>query len=207
MLNSSYDKIVKNTLAQSDDVTIRFINGLLGDNIPLGAPVEWMDKESVTGRHTAIIGDFYLKIDGKMYALEIESDDRGGMTVRVFKYAVGGAMLHGMSATDESLDITFPQPCVVFLKSKADTPQNLTWNISFFDGQKVTLQVPVVRLAEFSVEEIAQRNLLPIGQFYLRTFETLTGGKVEGFRNAAAALLKELREAIEREMIPYHIGM
>ena len=55
----SYDKIIKHTLEQSDEMTIRFINGLFGDNIPLTAPVEWLDKESVTDKHTAIVADFY----------------------------------------------------------------------------------------------------------------------------------------------------
>ena len=41
----SYDKIIKNTLEQSAEMTIRFMNGLFNDNIPLDAPVEWLDKE------------------------------------------------------------------------------------------------------------------------------------------------------------------
>ena len=40
----SYDKILKKTLAQSKDVTIRFFNGLFHDNIPLDAPVEFLDR-------------------------------------------------------------------------------------------------------------------------------------------------------------------
>ena len=39
----SYDKIIKSTLEQSSEVTVRFINGLFGDNIPLDATVEWLD--------------------------------------------------------------------------------------------------------------------------------------------------------------------
>jgi hypothetical protein len=65
----------------------------------------------------------------------------------------------------------------------------------------------VIQLAELSVQEIASRDLLPIGQFYLRTFETLTKGKVDGFRTAATSLLEELRSAIEQETVPYHVGM
>jgi hypothetical protein len=167
----SYDKIIKNTLSQSDELTIRFINGLLGDNIPLDAPVEWLDKESVTDSHTAVVADFYPKIDGKIYEIEIEQDGSGDMAVRVFKYTVGGAMLHGMASTKASLSVTFPQPCVVFLSSTKNTPRDLTWDIDFFDGQKVTLRVPVILLAELSVKEIAERDLLPIGQFYLRAFK------------------------------------
>ena len=127
----SYDKIIKNTLEQSDEMTIRFINGLFGDNIPLTASVEWLDKESVSDKHTAIVADFYPRIDGRMYAIEVEQDSSGDMAVRVFKYTVGGAMLHGMTATKAELNITFPQPCVVFLNSTKNTPQELTWNIEF----------------------------------------------------------------------------
>jgi len=203
----SYDKIIKNTLEQSDEMTIRFINGLFDDNIPLDASVEWLDKESVSDKHTAIVADFYPKIDGKIFAIEVEQGGSGDMAVRVFKYTVGGAMLHSMTATKAELKITFPQPCVVFLSSTKNTPQKLLWHIEFFDGQKVALEVPVIRLAELSVDEIARRNLLPIGQFYLRSFETLTKQKVQRFQEAATSLLTELKNAIEHETVPYHVGM
>jgi hypothetical protein len=201
----SYDKIIKNTLAQSNELTIRFINGLFGDDIPLDATVEWLDKESVSDKHTAIVADFYPRIDGKMYAIEVEQDGQGDMAVRVFKYTVGGAMLHSMTATKAELYITFPQPCVIFLNSSKNTPQELTWNIEFFDGQKVAVKVPTLHLADLSVKEIAERDLFPIGQFYLRTFGTLTEDKVESFRAAAESLLMELKKAADREVVPIHV--
>jgi hypothetical protein len=121
----SYDKILKNTLAQSDELTIRFINGLFGGDIPLDAKVEWLDKESVNDQHTGFVADFYPRIGGDMYHIEVEQDDNGDMSVRVFQYAVGGAILHNMTATDAELTVTFPKPCVVFLKSGARTPKEL----------------------------------------------------------------------------------
>ena len=150
----SYDKIIKNTLAQSDEMTIRFVNGLFGDDIPLDATVAWLDKESVNDKHVGFVADFYPQIAGRMYHIEVEQDDNGDMAVRVFKYSLGGAILHGMTATDAELSVTFPQPCVIFLKSGANTPTSLRWNIQFFDGQHVTLQIPTIRLAEMSVETI-----------------------------------------------------
>lgn len=72
----------------------------------------------------------------------------------------------------------------------------------FFDGQKITLKVPVIRLADLSIKEIAERNLLPIGQFYLRTFETLTKGKIKKFSKTAEELLKELKKAVDNGSIP-----
>jgi hypothetical protein len=202
----SYDKIIKNTLEQSDELTIRFINGLFGSDIPLGAKVEWLDKESVGDEYKAIVADFYPRIDGRIYAIEVEQDDNGDMALRVFKYALGGAVHHSMKATDSELNIVFPQPCVVFLKSRANTPQSLTWNIEFFDGQKVTLQIPVIRLGELSLEEIARRDLFPVGQFYLRTFEPLTENKIQDFRTAAETLLENLQDSVGRGTVPYHIG-
>jgi hypothetical protein len=82
----------------------------------------------------------------------------------------------------------------------------LLWNIDFFDGQKVALNIPVIRLSELSIEEIARRNMMPIGQFYLRTFETLTESKVESFIEATQSLLLELKHAVDTGSIPYHIG-
>jgi len=203
----SFDKIVKNTLEQSNEMTIRFINGLFGDSISLDAPVEWLDKESVSDKYTAIVADFYPRIDGKMYAIEIEQDGSGDMAILVFKYTVGGAMLHSMAATKAELNLAFPQPCVIFLSSSKNTPLELTWNIDFFDGQKVTLKVPTIRLAELSVSEIAKRDLLPIGQFYLRTYEKLTQGKVAGFLDATKELLSELKRAVDNGSVPYHVGV
>ena len=202
-----YDKIIKNTLEQSNEMTIRFINGLFGDSIPLNAPVDWLDKESVDDKYTAIVADFYPRIDGKMYAIEIEQDGSGDMAIRVFKYTVGGAILHSMKSTKAELSITFPQPCVIFLSSTKNTPEELVWNIDFFDGQKVTLKIPTIRLAELSIEEIVKRDLLPIGQFYLRTFETLTENKVESFLEATQTLLNELKHAVEDGSVPYNIGI
>ena len=204
----SYDKIIKNTLAKSNAVTIRFINGLFGDDIPLDAPVEWLDKENVDDRYTGIVADFYPRIAGRMYAIEIEQDGSSGdMAVRVFKYTVGGAMLHSTTSTKSELNIAFPQPCVIFLSSTSSTPHELIWNIDFFDGQKVTLKIPAIRLAELSVEEIAKRNLFPIGQFYLRTFGLLTKGKEDSFFKATQLLLEELKQAINNGSVPYHVAV
>jgi hypothetical protein len=203
----SYDKIVKNMLAQSDEMTIRFINGLFGDNIPDGARVEWLDKEIVDDQYKAIVADLYPRINGQMYTVEIESDDNGGMALRIFKYSVGGVLRHSLLASDSEVTIDFPKPCVVFLKSGPAAPERLTWHINFFDGQKVTVNVPVLRLAELSVREIAERHLFPVGQFFLRTFEPLTQPKLDGFREAARALTAELKSAVDTGAIPAHIGL
>jgi hypothetical protein len=203
----SYDKIIKRTLDQSDELTVRFVNGLFGDDLPLDAKVEWLDKESVDDEYKALVADFYPRINGRMYSVEAEQDDNGDMALRVFRYALGGALRHNTAADDSRLKITFPHPCVIFLKSGANTPRRLTWEIEFFDGQSVTLRIPSIRLAELSVDEIVARGLLPIGQFYLRTFEPLTKHGIEGFAEAAAKLLTELKEAAERGTVPHHLAV
>jgi len=206
----SYDKILKNTLQQSSELTILLINGLLGDNIPLDATVEWMDKETVNKageKYEGIVTDMYPRINGRLYAIEIEQDSKGYMAIRVFKYTVGGAILHGTKSSKSELTIDFPQPCVIFLTSTRSAPKTLTWNINFFDGQKVTLKVPTIRLAELSIREIADRNLLPIGQFYLRTFNKLTPKKEQKFEAAVTSLATEIHAAIENGTVPTPIGI
>jgi hypothetical protein len=206
--NLRYDKIIKNTLAQSDELTIRFINGLLNDNIPPDASVVWLDKESIDNKQSAIIADFYPRINGRMYAIEVEQDGRSGdMAVRIFKYTVGGAMFHNMTATRADLNITFPQPCVVFLSSTKNTPRSLNWNIDFFDGQKISLQVPTLHLLDLSIKEISERNLLPIGQFYLRAYKKATKENLSIIADTAVNLLTEIKKAVDSENIPSYIGL
>ena len=76
----SYDKIIKRTLDENPELTIRFINGLFGDSIPLNATVEWLDKETINDNQSSIIADFYPRIGGKMYCIEIEQE--GGQKIR-----------------------------------------------------------------------------------------------------------------------------
>jgi len=200
----SYDKIIKNALSQSNELTIRFVNGLFGGNIPLDTAVTWLDKNNVNDKPTGFIADFYPQIAGRVYHIKLvqESDDNGDMAVQV-----DDALLYGMAVTDAELNLAFPQQCVIFLKNGGNMPKSFNWNINFFDGQKVTLHVPTIRLAEMSVQEIAARNLLPIGQFYMRTFEPLTYNKMEDFRTAAASLLTALKESVDQQIVPYHIGL
>jgi hypothetical protein len=202
----SYDKIIKGTLAESKEMTIRFINGLFGDNIPIDAPVTWLDKETVNDKHVGFIADFYPKIDGRMYSIELEHDDKGDMAVRVFRYTFGGAMLHGMKSDKSRVDIDIPQPAVVFLRNNSNTPQKLIWDINFFDGQKITLEIPTVRLSDMSIAEMSKRNLFPVGQFYLRKFEPLTSKNRDEFIKATAELVAELQRVVEAGTVPYHIG-
>jgi hypothetical protein len=93
------------------------------------------------------------------------------------------------------------------LSSTENTPRELTWNMVYFDGQRVTLKVPTIRLSDLSIKEIGERNLLPIGQFYLRTFETLTKDKVGSFLAATKELQSVLRGAVERGDVPYDIAL
>jgi hypothetical protein len=201
------DQILTHVLKQDDTLMIRFMNGLFGDNIPLDAPVAWLDTKTSNDKYEGLVADYYPRIADKMYAIEIEQDDNGNMALRVFKYSVGGALLHNMTSTDSSVDITFPQPCVIFLKNTESTPRALTWNVTFFDGQKVTVEVPSIRIGDLSVEEIAKRDLFPIGQFYMRSFEPLANRDVETFRKAGKELLERLKEAVDSQRLSYHIAV
>ena len=79
-------------------------------------------------------------------------------------------------------------------QEQEEHPEEADVGIDFYDGQKVTLKVPAILLGELSVKEIAERDLFPIGQFYLRTFGKLTARKIKRFREAAEALLTGLKK-------------
>ena len=108
-----YDKIIRDTFARNDEITINFINRLFGDSIPLDTPVEWPEKESADDWQTAITADFYLMIDGKVCAFETEQYKNGDIDVRVCMYAKSDKRPHGSVLTKAELNISFSDPCII----------------------------------------------------------------------------------------------
>ena len=199
----TYDGIIKLTLQDHKELTIQFINGLFGDNIPLDSEVTWLDKETVQEDYSSIIADFYPRINGKMYAIEVQQDSSDtGIALCIFKHTIDGAMHHNTASDDGSFSTSLPQPAVVFLKSTKNTPDWITWNVNAYDEQTLTLKVPTIKLKELSIKEIRERHLFPIGQFYLRSFERLTEEKIDEFRSTFKQLNEELVDSYTKGEIP-----
>jgi hypothetical protein len=192
--NLDHGRIIKKILKQSDELTIRFVNGLLGNTIPLDAKVYWLDIDA----------GYYLRINGLSYFIIVERDANASTPKRVFEHMYKGALWHDTVRKGSKTITTFPQPCVIFLKGSVNTPSELRLEISYFNGEKQVLYVPTTQLTELSVREIAERNLFPIGQFYLQKFEPLTENNLDDFNAASAGLLRALEDAVERKVIPYH---
>ena len=203
----SFNDLTKMMLKRDDMLTIRFLGGLLDEEISPDAKVVWLDTQTHLDGGKIIISDSFPRVGEKMYAIEVEQAGYDNMAVRVFRYTVEGAMQHDMASEGKGeIFVTFPHPCVVFLSSTRNTPRELKWNLAFHDGQEITLNVPAVLLADMSVEEIARRNLFPIGQFYLRTFGKIGERNYEAFREQAKSLVAALKTAVKCGLVPSYLG-
>jgi predicted transposase YdaD len=167
-----YDQLMKRTLEYSPIVVIRFINRMLHRNLPLDSKVTWLDKESNYNDELRI-GDFCFQIGDEKFILEVQSKYDGTMAFRIFEYDIRAALKHGKSEVNGELTIEFPAPAVIYLRCNNNTPDTLQWHLKFFDGQQVDIAVPVIKLNNLSPEEMVERDLLPILQFYPLAYKSV----------------------------------
>ena len=88
------------------------------------------------------------------------------------------------------------------MTSTKNTPKEFTWEILYYDGQQTTLKIPVIRLADFSVDDIIERDLLHLGQFYPEKYTKITKKNVEAVRNDVEMLIEALKSAVDEKRVP-----
>ena len=64
-------------------------------------------------------------------------------------------------------ELHFPRSCIIYLRSTQNTLAEETLQITFSDGQKITYKVPVLKLKNYSINEIFEKNLLILLPYYI----------------------------------------
>ena len=164
-------------------------------------------RKQITDSYFGIVG-----IADKRYHIECQSTPDGNMLLRMFEYDVqDAAMFSEQEGT--MLTVTFPYSAVMFLRKTRKTPELMKIRLIIPDGQVVTYAVKCLKVQEYSIEEILEKNLWFLIPFYLFRYEKdlleleEDEGKRLAFRQEyrmireqmrATALLGEIDEATER---------
>ena len=117
-----------------------------------------------------VIADSCNQIDGLVYHFECQSRTDGSMILRMVEYdfmiALSDSIRH--QYTNE---LHFPRSCIIYLRSTTNTLKEETLQITFSDGQKITYKVPVLKLKNYSIDEIFEKNLLILLPYYIINYE------------------------------------
>ena len=149
------------------------------------------DKERITDTNFTIYGK-----KKKKYHLECESSlPDGRMTIRLFEYDAQIALDEG-EVINEILTVTFPNTAVLYLRNYKKTPDKMRYVIKT-PGGTVEYDVPIMKVQEYTLEDIFSKGLLLLIPFYIFSHEK--NFKVYNSNEQRLAELKaEYRSILER---------
>ncbi len=149
------------------------------------------DQERITDTNFIIYGK-----KKKKYHLECESSlPDGRMTIRLFEYDAQIALDEG-EVINETLTVTFPNTAVLYLRNYKKTPDKMRYVIKT-PGGTVEYDVPIMKVQEYTLEDIFSKGLLLLIPFYIFSHEK--NFKVYNSNEQRLAELKaEYRSILER---------
>ena len=149
------------------------------------------DHERITDTNFIIYGK-----KKKKYHLECESSlPDGRMTIRLFEYDAQIALDEG-EIVHETLTVTFPNTAVLYLRNYKKTPDKMRYVIKT-PGGTVEYDVPIMKVQEYTLEDIFSKDLLLLIPFYIFSHEK--NFKVYNSDEQRLAELKaEYRSILER---------
>lgn len=151
-------------------------------------------KEKITDTCFVIINDTEEK--DKKYHLECQSTPDGSMVIRMVEYDTQIALEDGVTE-GSVLTIRFPHSAVIYLRHNSHTPDAFTVRM-MTPGGEVAYPIPVMKVKQYTIDEIIENKLLFLIPFYIFSYEK-SFNQLEQDKAKLTALEKEYLR-IRREL-------
>lgn len=212
-MGNIYDGAFRTIVNDCRQMLIPVINEIFGEGYTGNEKIEFHPNEHFIDQQDAVnqerITDTNFIIYGKKkkkYHLECESSfPDGRMTIRLFEYDAQIALDEG-EALHETLTVTFPNTPVLYLRNYKKTPDKMQYVIKT-PGGSVEYDVPIMKIQEYSLEDIFSKNLLLLIPFYIFSHEkdfkvyNSNGQRLEELRAEYQDILRRLDELEQEGMI------
>lgn len=176
-VNTPYDDVFRTLLNDCSSLIIPVINEVFCEHytgkerIIFSLNEHFLNRQD--GEESERITDTSFRIVGeeiKKYHWECQSSPDYSMLIRFFEYDAQIALDEG-SFKGNSLSVSFPYSAVLFLRSNVSTPDNLKIEI-LTPGGAVEYSIPVMKLQDYTIEEVFEKRLLFLIPFYIFSYES-----------------------------------
>ena len=176
-MGNIYDGAFRTILNDCRQMVIPVLNEIFGEDYTGNEKIEFHPNEHFIDQQDAAnqerITDTNFTIFGKIkkkYHLECESSlPDGRMTIRLFEYDAQIALDEG-EVINETLTVTFPNTAVLYLRTYKKTPDKMRYVIKT-PGGSVEYDVPIMKVQEYSLDDIFSKGLLLLIPFYIFSHE------------------------------------
>lgn len=177
LVNTPYDDVFKTLANDCKELLLPVTNEIFhehftGDEEIIFYPNEHFlnqqngtEQERITDTCFEIVGKYRKK-----YHIECQSTSDSSMLIRMFEYDTQIALDSG-ELTDHTLNVSFPNSAVLYLRSTASTPDEMHVHIQTPVGE-LTYPIQVMKLNNYTIEDIFQKNLFFLIPFYIFVHES-----------------------------------
>ena len=192
-----FDDVFRTMLQKLPRLVPAVLNEVFGTDYGPDERMEQFRNEQI-GPGGRTVTDSVLQVRDRTYHVECQSTSDGTMAVRMIEYdfriALDGALRAG-----GSYEIRFPHSCVLYLRHGRTSPEELKVKVNLPDGGVFWYRTPVVKVQEYTREEIFEKRLLFFLPYYVMRYERQFR-RIEGDEGRLAELRGEL-EAILRGLV------
>lgn len=172
--NTPYDDVFRTLLNDCPDLIIPVINDVFDTSFVMGQDEvilknnEWF-LTTENGKQEETISDSHIMIRGRYFHIECQSTNDGSMVMRMFEYDIQIAMQHADLVSNQYI-IRLPESAVLYLRSTKNTPDMLEIKIEV-PGDSCSYQVPVIKVRDYSIDEIFKKKLYFLIPFHIFCYE------------------------------------
>ena len=177
--NTAYDDVFRTTVNDCPRLILPVCNELFNSGYTGNEIIVRTENEIFLHKQDGIeekrITDTSLMIKrnpedvGKGYHLECQSTKDGTLIIRMYEYDSQIALKNGELAED-TLTVRFPESAIMYLRSDKKTPKSL-WMKMETPGGIVRYSIPIMKIMDYSLDMIFEKELYFIIPFYIFTYE------------------------------------
>ena len=171
--STPYDDVFRTLLTDCSSLIIPVINEAFGEHYSEDEAVEPEPNEHFLNRQDGEqeerVTDSCFWILKKRYHVECQSTLDNTMIVRMFEYDTQIALTHHQ-LEDQVLTVRFPESAVMYLRHSSKTADEMRIRI-LTRGGEVSYGIPVMKVQNYSLDEIFEKRLLFLLPFYLFRYE------------------------------------
>ena len=163
------------------------------------------EEKHITDSSFAVLG----KEGRKKYHWECQSTPDSSMLIRFFEYDSQIALDEG-NIQGNALYVTFPHSAVLFLRCSRQTPDTMFICIET-PGGALQYEIPVMKLKNYTLEELFEKDLLFLLPFYIFSHESrftryeTSGEELEALRREYADIRRRLEQMCREGHIDEYI--
>ncbi len=171
--STPYDDACRTLLTDCTKLVIPMVNEAFGTNHGETEIVTLFNNEFFytmpDSNQKARITDSNFAIGSARYHLECQSTPDGSIMWRVFEYDSQLA-LKDSDWNQTELTVRFPNTALIYLRHRSTTPNVMKMNITV-PGDSCSYDVPILKVQNYSLEEIFEKKLFFILPFHLFAYE------------------------------------